>query len=212
MDKNRLNTNLESIRYLLSHLHSEVTALESMYSQVLLVLRKLEKAADVDELTGLMRRRSFFTKWNELLGECQKLNEECGMIILDIDHFKAVNDTYGHSTGDDVIRAVADLLKQFESPNCVVGRLGGEEFVVATRGSEEQVIGLAEMIRTGAEKLQGEIAAPNPHAGQKWKCTLSAGVASIRSVGFDATRLLESADEALYMAKHAGRNQVKKAA
>ncbi len=211
MDREQmLEVTLGEIRHLLSHLHGEVTALEANYSQMLSVLRKFEGAANLDDLTGLMRRRSFFEAWNSLLKECQKLNESCGVLMIDIDHFKLVNDTHGHATGDEVLKRVATLLKQYESPNCVVSRLGGEEFAVAIRGTDAQVLGVAEFIRRGAEKLHGPVIAPdgNPQANVEWKCTLSVGMASAHKVGFDASRMLKSADQALYTAKKKGRNQV----
>lgn len=213
MDRERLEASLEGIRHLLSHLHGEVTALEESYSQVLLVLRKLEGACNIDDLTGLMRRRSFFQKWEALLRECQSLNEGCGMLLIDIDHFKRINDTHGHPTGDEVIKRVASLLKQFESSDCFVGRYGGEEFAIAIRGSDAELLGTAELIRRGAEKLHGPVMDENgkPSETVQWKCTLSVGMASAHKEGYDAPRLLEAADKALYEAKNRGRNQVRAA-
>jgi diguanylate cyclase len=204
---------LEAIRHLLSHLHGEVTDLEASYTGVLEVLRKFEGTCDLDDLTGLMRRRAFFRKWDALLEECQRLNESCGMLMIDIDHFKRVNDTHGHPTGDEVIKRVASLLKQYESPNCAVGRFGGEEFAIGIRGTEAELLGVAEFIRRGAEKLHGPVIGPNgePRSGVEWKCTLSVGAASARKAGYDAPRLLKAADEALYEAKKRGRNQVRAA-
>jgi diguanylate cyclase (GGDEF)-like protein len=210
MDQERLEASLEGIRHLLSHLHGEVTALEDSYAQVLLVLRKFEGVCDVDDLSGLLRRRAFFHRWETLLQECQRLNESCGVLLIDIDHFKRVNDTHGHPTGDEVIKRVASLLKQYESPNCVVGRYGGEEFALAVRGSDAEVLGLAEFIRRGAERLHGPVIGPDgaPQSGVEWKCTLSVGMASARKEGYDASRLLKVADVALYEAKRKGRNRV----
>ena len=213
MDQEKLEASLGEIRHLLSHLHGEVTALEEGYSQLLQVLRKFEGAANIDDLTGLLRRRSFFRLWEALLEECQRLNEGCGVLMIDIDHFKRVNDTHGHATGDEVIKRVAALLKQYESPNCIVSRLGGEEFAVAIRGSDAEVLGIAEFIRRGAERMHGPVMDKNgePLCSVEWKCTLSVGMASASKAGFDASRLLKAADEALYVAKRGGRNQVRAA-
>lgn len=202
MDQERMAASLEEIRHLLSHLHGEVTALEESYSQVLLILRKFEGACDTDDLTGLLRRRAFFRKWEALLKECQRLNDGCGVLMIDIDHFKRVNDTHGHPTGDEVIKRVALLLKQYESPHCFVARLGGEEFAVAIKGTDPEMLGMAEFIRRSAERLRFGVAL---------KCTLSVGVASAHKAGYDASRLLKAADEALYQAKKKGRNQVQAA-
>lgn len=219
MDQEHMEkTHLEEICHLLSQLHGEVSDLEESYSQVLQVLRKIEGAANIDDLTGLLRRRSFFQKWEALLDECQRLNEESGVLMIDIDHFKKINDTHGHATGDEVIRNVAQLLKQFESPSCIVGRIGGEEFAMVVKGSESEISGVAELIRKKAEKLHGDCDAQ--------RCTLSIGVAfddiasSLSQLEVNnnspclrsrdhTTRLLSSADAALYEAKQKGRNQVR---
>lgn len=213
MDRDNLETQLKGIRHLLSHLHGEVTELEESYSKVLSVLQRLESACDIDDLTGLLRRRTFFTKWNALLDECRKLNESCGLLMIDIDHFKKVNDTHGHTTGDEVIKRVSQMLKQYQSPHCVVGRFGGEEFAVAMLGSDAEVLGLAEFIRREASKLHGPVISENgnPDSSVEWKCTISVGMASTRKEGLDAARLLEAADKALYDAKKNGRNQVRAA-
>ena len=215
MDReHKMETSLEEIRHLLSHLHGEVTALESSYSQVLSVLRKFEGVANTDDLTGLLRRRAFFQTWEAILQECQRLNESCGVLMIDIDHFKRVNDTHGHATGDEVIKRVASLLKQYESPNCVVSRLGGEEFAVAIKGTDAEILGVAEFIRRGAEKLHGPVVGSGSESSSsnvEWKCTLSVGMASAHKVGYDASSLLKAADEALYVAKKSGRNQVRAA-
>jgi diguanylate cyclase (GGDEF)-like protein len=227
MDRKQLNeTSLEDIRHLLSHLHGEVTALEESYTQLLQVLRKIEGTANIDDLTGLLRRRAFFDGWNTLLDECQRLNQQSGVLMIDIDHFKRINDTHGHATGDEVIKKVATLLKQFESPNCVVGRMGGEEFAVAIRGTPAEISGMAEFIRRGAEKLHGPVDQPHTPGSEadcepgssessnsqtEWKCTLSVGLACVGQVTQekpDATRLLKAADQALYSAKNKGRNRI----
>ena len=201
----KVEASLEEIRHLLSHLHGEITVLEESYTQVLQVLRKFEELAEIDDLTGLLRRKAFFRRWEAILAACERMNEDCGVILIDIDHFKKVNDTWGHPTGDEVLKKVAGLLKSFESPNVVVSRLGGEEFAIAVRGTDAEVLGVAEMIRRGAERLHGPVVGDSDVT---WKCTLSAGMASARKEGYVASDLLKSADEALYRAKNSGRNRV----
>jgi diguanylate cyclase (GGDEF)-like protein len=157
-----------------------------------------------------LRRRAFFRKWQALLDKCRELSENCGVLMIDIDHFKRINDTHGHPTGDEVIKRVASLLKQYESPRCVVSRLGGEEFAVVVQGTDAELLGIAELIRRGAERMHGPIIGGDgkPSGKVEWKCTLSVGMASARKTGLDASRLLKAADEALYRAKEKGRNQV----
>lgn len=201
---------LEEIRNLLSHLHGEVAALEANYAEVLLVLKSFAKTANVDDLTGLLRRNAFFETWGAMLEECRRLGESCGVLMIDIDHFKKINDTYGHPTGDEVIKRVSSLLKQFESPNCFAGRLGGEEFAVVVRGSDAEIASVAEFIRRGTERLEGEEvgAAGTP---RRWKCTVSIGAAAGGRTPDDRDRLVQAADAALYRAKQGGRNRVQAA-
>jgi diguanylate cyclase (GGDEF)-like protein len=208
-----MDTRLEEIRNLLSHLQSEVTSFEDTYSELLGVLRQFEGTCNIDDLTGLLRRRPFFKMWETLLEECRRLNDDCGVLLIDVDHFKRVNDTHGHQTGDEVLKRISSLLKQFESPNCIVSRYGGEEFAVAIRGKDAEILGTAELIRRGAERLHGPVIGPDgaPSSQVEWKCTLSVGMASAHKQGFDAPRLLKAADGALYEAKSKGRNQVRAA-
>ncbi|MGK5087625.1 GGDEF domain-containing protein [Bdellovibrionota bacterium FG-2] len=197
MDRKHLETSLFEIRQLLSNLHGEVTELEASYSRVLSVIQNLEGVCNVDELTGLLRRKAFFAKWKTILDTCEKETENCGMIIVDIDHFKKINDTLGHVEGDVVLKRVAGLLKNFESAGCVVGRFGGEEFVIAAEGSQQDLLTLAERVRRQVERFGG--------------CSISVGVASTERLGYESEKLLTEADKALYVAKASGRNQVKAA-
>jgi diguanylate cyclase (GGDEF)-like protein len=210
MNQEKLETSLSEIRKLLSHLGGEVATLEASYSKVLLVLERFEGAADFDDLTGLLRRRTFFRKWQALLDECERVGEATGVLMIDIDHFKKINDTHGHATGDEVISRISALLKQYESPTCFVSRLGGEEFAIATRATDVELLGMAELIRRGAERLHGPVmgADGKPSDKVEWKCTVSVGMASSKKTGLVATKLLKAADDALYCAKQKGRNQV----
>lgn len=199
-----LEKNLKEIRHLLSHLSGEVNLLEDHYAKVLLVLERVEQIANRDDLTGLLRRKPFFENFQKLLVLCHQVEENCGVMILDIDHFKKINDTWGHSTGDDVIRGVAKLLKKYESSWCVVGRLGGEEFILAMRGKREDCLQVAEQIREEAETLHIHM------KNAPWRCTLSAGVVMSIEEGSQSEILIQKADQALYEAKEGGRNQVRK--
>lgn len=213
MNPERLETSLEAIRQLLSHLHGEITTLEDSYQQVLRVLKRFEHVANIDELSGLMRREAFFQKWNELLEECRKVERATGVLLIDIDHFKRVNDQHGHATGDEVIRRVSELLRRYESPDCITGRYGGEEFAVAIRGSDAEILGTAELIRRGVEKLHGPVVGPDGELDNsvEWRVTLSLGMASTTRHKYNAQELISAADDALYKAKRKGRNQVRAA-
>jgi diguanylate cyclase (GGDEF)-like protein len=195
-----LAENLLSIRHLLSHLQGEVTALESSWSQVLLVLSKLEDACRVDELSGLHRRQAFRDEAEKLY----QSNPSVGVMLIDLDHFKKVNDTHGHAAGDQVIRAVGEILGRFQAAGrCVAGRLGGEEFAVALRGDEAELVGTAELIR----RLIARVEFHCPKQGVTWSCTASLGV-SLWGAGLTLDQILADADERLYRAKDQGRNRV----
>jgi diguanylate cyclase (GGDEF)-like protein len=160
-----------------------------------------------DPLTGLRNRRGFYRSARELLSsEVYSLEPYLTVIMLDLDRFKQVNDTRGHTTGDRILVAVADKLRRSTRGRAVVARVGGEEFIVAeaTRSGE------AEMI---AERLRREVAAIPRGA------TASVGVVSIRWVDVDypdaravIEHLVEAADAAMYEAKRAGGNQTRLAA
>jgi len=208
-ESKQMESSLRGIRQLLSHLHGEVATLEAHYSQVLQVLRKLEGKAETDDLSGLLRRGAFFERWQKLLSLCESTGKNCGFLLLDIDHFKAINDQHGHPTGDEVIQRVAELVRQFESPRCFTGRYGGEEFAVVVQASDAEILATAEMIRRGVERLHGEV-----HGTQgkiEWRCTVSVGMSSTEKEGFKMEDLVRSADQALYEAKRKGRNQVRAA-
>jgi len=200
-----LSESLVSIRHLLSHLQGEVAALETSWSQVLLVLSKLEEACSVDELSGLLRRNAFFEQWEVLsLGDIHGRGGETGLILIDLDHFKRVNDTYGHVAGDEVIRRVGEVLSRFqEQGRCIAGRLGGEEFALVLKGRPEEILGTAELIRRMISRLEFR----TPDGGQTWNCTASMGIA-LRESGQGSLGVVQSADEALYRAKARGRDQV----
>lgn len=195
---------LSDVKALLSAMAVEVKELEKTYSQVLEVVKKVEQTTNRDDLTGLLRRTAFFTRWNALLTECQSIGENCGVIMIDIDHFKSINDQYGHATGDQVIKRVAELLRKYESDECLVARLGGEEFVVALKGTDAEMLGTAEFIRREAERLHG----PVENTNVEWRCTVSLGCSSTKSQGYESKKLLDSSDQALYSAKKGGRNKV----
>ena len=206
MERERLlSESLVSIRHLLSHLQGEVAALETSWSQVLLVLSKLEEDCSVDELTGILRRNAFFEQWEILsLGDIRGGNARTGVILVDLDHFKRINDTYGHAGGDQVIRAVGELLSRFqETGRCIAGRLGGEEFGLVMRGGEDELLGTAQLIRRMISRLEFTSIC----GAREWTVTASLGVA-IRDAEMTSAQAMLSADEALYRAKGEGRDRV----
>jgi diguanylate cyclase len=167
-------------------------------------LRRAQSEALLDSLTGLKNRRGLERAVEDLMRDASGLLGSA-LLLADIDHFKIVNDTYGHVLGDKVIRAVAHVLRSNIKGRDVAARLGGEEFAVLL--PQTSLIGaaaVAEQIRGTVE--QGRICRPdgNESIGQ---VTLSVGVA-IGRPGDTLEALLERADAAMYDAKRAGRNRV----
>ena len=162
-----------------------------------------ERAAS-DPLTGLANRRAFDTALAQAVETSKKKKTPMAVAIIDIDHFKSVNDTYGHVVGDSVIKNVANLLLETKgSP--FVGRYGGEEFVLIFEGIDPSE---AWMLIDAARKRMQDMALKMVSDGKPiGRITFSAGIAG-PPVRTTASAMLKSADTALYRAKHQGRNQV----
>jgi two-component system cell cycle response regulator len=157
-----------------------------------LATAKLAQVANTDGLTGLATRRRF----DALLAERLNGGQPFSVILVDLDHFKAVNDTHGHQAGDAVLRGVADALRRSCGPGDVVARYGGEEIVVLAAGGPLEAATLAERLR------QAVMAADTPVP-----ITASLGAASWPAEAATATALVETADQRLYVAKRSGRNR-----
>lgn len=166
--------------------------------------RQLADLMSKDSLTGLLKHARIKEELAIELDRARRNGTPLSVAMLDIDHFKSVNDTYGHPVGDRVIQAIAHVLKQRLRKSDSIGRYGGEEFVVVLPECDTQT---AQSI---LEDIRARFAALGfLHDGQKFHCTLSAGIAcSTQHAQADASELLHAADEALYSAKHGGRNQV----
>lgn len=168
----------------------------------------VEQQARQDGLTELANRRIFDQQLPEIIARTSRTNDKCSLLLLDIDRFKSVNDTYGHPTGDEVLRHVASVLKDqvrqlHPATRPLAARYGGEELAVVLPGVElESARQTAEAIRSAVES------ASIRHQNHSISVTLSAGVATSPDVAGSASELLTAADAALYSAKEAGRNRV----
>jgi diguanylate cyclase (GGDEF)-like protein/putative nucleotidyltransferase with HDIG domain len=189
----------------------DVTALEAKKSELSKVIQSMRLSRDevqrqneqlhflanFDPLTRCFNRRSFYTEYEKLWSQTTK--HPLSLLILDIDHFKKINDNYGHSTGDEVLRLIGELLNAEAGAKGVVCRYGGEEFIIVLPNLPfEEVVALAERIRSTVES--------KPIAGLK--LSVSVGVSNKSLGAMDGQHLLDQADESLYVAKRAGRNQV----
>ena len=162
----------------------------------------LEHAALTDGLTGMQNRRYFDDALKEYLEEFRRINKPIGLMVLDLDHFKQVNDTHGHDVGDQVLREVSACLKNFTRYHDIAARLGGEEFaVVAPNMDLESLVKFAERIRKAVADLV--ITSGNV----RLKVTTSVGLA-VWDSHEDADGFYRRADRMLYQAKRQGRNRV----
>lgn len=166
--------------------------------------QELIDLATLDGLTGVFNRREFNRRFSTELERSERYGHACCLIMFDIDHFKKLNDTYGHQAGDEALKHFAALLKRQVRPTDLVARYGGEEFGVILPETE---IGKATEV---AERLRSVIEAEPVLIGleQTLHITSSIGVAAFPQDAQDTSALLEAADQALYAAKRSGRNRV----
>lgn len=162
---------------------------------------ELDRLAQHDALTGLVNRRAFDHRLAEEYARHRRSGATMTLALLDVDHFKSVNDTYGHPAGDTVLRELAECLRSTCRTTDVIGRYGGEEFVVLfpdTDADEAAVV--AERVRAGVERYPMPEGIPH--------VTVSLGVVTDAELADDLAAIIEIADGALYRAKHSGRNRV----
>ena len=163
---------------------------------------ELKTASRVDGLTGLYNRRYWQERFDEMHKLCVRREKPSTALMLDIDHFKRINDTYGHQAGDKVIKMLAALIKRCVRETDLAGRYGGEEFaIILNDSSVEDAKIVAERIRQLAQRLVVE------HEGESISFTVSLGLAQFSPDFKGAMAWLECADQALYEAKGNGRNQ-----
>jgi diguanylate cyclase (GGDEF)-like protein len=162
----------------------------------------LERLATIDSMTGLYNRRHFLALAETEWGRFQRYRRPLSMLMIDIDHFKSVNDRYGHAVGDQAIISVATACQQGKRNSDVVGRLGGEEFAILLPETEQaQAAIVAERIR---ESVAGHLLSVHD---VQFKLTISIGIAAATASMSGTDALLRAADQALYQAKSEGRNR-----
>ncbi len=173
-------------------------AIENRYTY-----EELERRAYTDYLTGLANRRYFFEQAETELSRSLRYGRELSILMLDIDHFKQVNDTYGHKVGDLVLQKLSSICQATLRDIDIVGRVGGEEFaVLLPETGREQAMNAAERLRTAIETAQVTL-----NSGLPLHFTASLGVAALTEKDANIDMLLNQADQALYQAKNAGRNR-----
>jgi diguanylate cyclase (GGDEF)-like protein len=164
---------------------------------------ELHEISITDSLTGLYNRKHLMETLDKEVSRCQRHSQAFSLMVIDIDHFKKYNDTYGHLAGDEVLRRLASIFRESVRNSDYAARYGGEEFIIMLpQIGPEQGVEAAERIRhkVAEEKFAGE--------GEPISVTISVGVASYPDNGEDTESVIRKADEALYEAKELGRNQV----
>ncbi|GMU60815.1 MAG: hypothetical protein AMXMBFR34_25780 [Myxococcaceae bacterium] len=163
---------------------------------------QMERMATTDGLTGLTNHRTFQSRFDEALATARRYGRKLSLILTDVDHFKSVNDTYGHPTGDQVLKGVARILKETARDTDVVARYGGEEFAIVMPETDAKgALVIAERIR---ERVMQELFQTEQGP---LKVTLSLGVATCPESSQGKQGLIDLADQCLYFAKRHGRNQ-----
>ena len=187
----------------------QIRLFEMFAAQVAIVIQnsqfyeQVQRLAITDELTGLPNRRLLFEKGEGEVLRARRFERPLSIVMLDIDHFKLVNDRYGHAAGDRVLREIAQALRQILRESDTAARYGGEEFVVLLPESDETIAALvAERLRSSIENCLVEEDAQRIHV------TVSLGVAAVNRVTVDFSKLISHADQALYLSKNKGRNCV----
>ncbi len=167
------------------------------------LLERFSNLANYDGLTEIYNHKKFQELFQETLDHSKSPRRDLCVVMLDIDHFKLFNDTYGHKTGDLVLKKVARSMEKSIKDNDVVARYGGEEFIVLIRDSDiETGMSVAERIRKNIESIRLDI------GSEVIRITISGGLSHYPSMGLDRSTLIEKADKALYASKEKGRNQV----
>jgi diguanylate cyclase (GGDEF)-like protein len=172
------------------------------------LLERLEHLACHDGLTGLLNRRAFTERSEGRLAAAAQTAQVSTALMMDIDHFKRINDTYGHAAGDTVLKSFATVAQSCLREEDMIGRLGGEEFAALfVNCAPGEAAAVAERIRAAIADTVVPI-----DDGRTVPMTVSIGMAETREISTSIEALLSAADKALYAAKTSGRNRVSVAA
>jgi diguanylate cyclase (GGDEF)-like protein len=195
---------LSLVEYMNQQLLDTVAQLEMAKTQIEERSRELKHLADHDQLTNALTRRAFLQRAQQIFLQAMNRSAMMSCIMVDIDHFKSINDSYGHLVGDQVIHRLADILHEKVGTQDLVCRYGGEEFCLLIRGDVVHTQAVAETLRAELETSCGPAVIP----GGKFRVTASYGVASLEFGAGTLAEVIKQADQALYLAKSSGRNRV----
>jgi diguanylate cyclase (GGDEF)-like protein len=202
-EKALTRTNTNNTRLIIMVLALTLVVLTFWGYRLLLAHKRIKQLAEYDALTGAYNRGHFTQVATSAVAFCKNANQELSVIMFDLDHFKQVNDSYGHACGDWALRKTVETCKRIGRQNDVFARLGGEEFcLLLTSCDSEAALSRAEACRKAIEKIN------TAESGFDFTITASFGVSSTKTSDYDLDKLLADADSAAYASKHAGRNRV----
>ena len=197
-----LQKEFQELKIMVQHQRKMFGTVKELYSEQVL-------AAATDALTGLPNHRTVISRIEAEIVLCQTLQKTCAILFVDIDHFKQVNDTWGHLAGDAILQEVGSRLRIGIRKSDFVGRYGGEEFaIVLSDTSLQEAYELAERLRSLIATDACTWESEDTHAIMSAHMSASIGVAIYQLHGTSRIALIEAADRAMYMAKYSGRNRV----
>ncbi|MEH6564280.1 MAG: GGDEF domain-containing protein [Halopseudomonas sp.] len=192
----------ELLRVSQSALQDANRELQLQLDEISQLQTQLKQQADSDPLTGAYNRRYFDVSINRELSQCDRKNQPLSLILVDIDHFKAINDGFGHQAGDQILIALADILRLNSRASDIVCRYGGEEFLIALPNTDlDTAVQRAEQYRCAF--ADGEVSWQQ----HRLQSTISLGIACYPDQAAEVDSLLRCADLAMYRAKRDGRNR-----
>lgn len=186
---------------------TDITERKELELALIKARQDAERLAYTDELTGLYNRRAFFELTGKMIKQARRLSQPVGVLLFDLDHFKQINDSCGHTAGDEVLRRVAGVLGDLVRDADVACRFGGEEFAIALANSDlERVERLAKRLQQALSPQPMPVACHGGDAGIQ--VTASFGAVAVAAADADLDDMLSRADRAMYRAKEQGRNRV----
>jgi diguanylate cyclase (GGDEF)-like protein len=182
---------------------SDITEKKQYEFEIKKKSEELFTLATTDSLTKVYTRRHFYQQAERELSRCQREGTPCSLLMVDLDHFKAINDQYGHGGGDKVLASFSDNAHQYLRDYDLIGRLGGEEFAILLPDTAaEKAIAIAERLRSSCEQLDIH------YQNASIKLTASIGISVTIGAQLSFDQLVRQADQNLYQAKTTGRNQI----
>jgi diguanylate cyclase (GGDEF)-like protein len=198
-----IKANAENTRFIMIILIIALTVLAFWGYRLLRAHRRIKQLAEYDALTGIFNRGHFSEVASKAIDYCQTAEQELSLIVFDLDHFKSINDNYGHACGDWALKETINVCKTIGRKNDIFARLGGEEFCILLTSCNSYA---AQLRAEACRKAIAEI--DTTDSGFDFTITASFGITEAKTSGYELDKLLADADSAAYASKHAGRNQV----